>query len=112
MPQRVNAINKKISFYKAKKSSRINQQRKAETRTKIQLGGLLIKSGLTDLFSISPGTDLQLQEEEREKATLLLGALIEMNQGVSSLNPHKEKWALLGHSAFAEHFLSSRSLGK
>lgn len=77
---------------------------------KIQLGGLLIKSGLVEAFAISPGTDLQLDEHAREKATLLLGALIDMHQNIT-LNPHKssqkEEWKILGRSAFVNHFLSA-----
>lgn len=85
-------------------------QRKAETRTKIQLGGLLLKSGLAEIFSISPGTDLQLDEEGREKATILLGALIDMGQNIASAHSkpfQKEEWAILGKSAFITHFLST-----
>ena len=36
------------------------KERRAETRTKIQLGGLVMKSGLADLLNIQPGDDLQL----------------------------------------------------
>ena len=85
-------------------------QRKAETRTKIQLGGLLIKSGLAEVFSIPPRADLQLDEEGREKATILLGALIDMRQNIVSTHPklpQKEEWAILGKSAFITHFLNT-----
>ena len=100
--------NRKTTFYASKKASATSLQRKAETRTKIQLGGLVIKSGLTDVFSISAGADLQLDGEMREKATLLLGALIETSQNLT-LNPNqKEGLAALGHAAFAEHFLTSK----
>jgi hypothetical protein len=56
------------------KSSNAVTQRKSGTRTKIQSGVLLMKSGFTEVFSISLGADLQLDDEIREKATLLLGA--------------------------------------
>jgi hypothetical protein len=49
--------------------------RKLETRTKIQLGGLVLKSGLTEFLDISPGDDLQLDLGIREKAHALLGML-------------------------------------
>ncbi|MBY0291793.1 MAG: conjugal transfer protein TraD [Alphaproteobacteria bacterium] len=99
---------KKISFYTSKNLSVSTSRRKAETRTKIQLGGLVIKSGLTNVFSIAAGADLQLDSEAREKATLLLGALIETSQNLT-LNPtQKEGLAALGHAAFAEHFLTSK----
>jgi hypothetical protein len=101
---------KKISFYTSKNLSVSMSQRKAETRTKIQLGGLLLKSGLAEVFSISSGTDLQLDEEGREKATILLGALIDMRQNIVSTHPklpQKEEWAILGKSAFITHFLNT-----
>lgn len=102
--QKLNAINNQISLYASKKRLTTNHQRKAETRTKIQLGGILIKSGITDFFSISVGSDLQLDEQEREKVMLLLGALIEMNEKLSLNQTQKEEWALLGGSALADHF--------
>ena len=52
-----------------------NDIRKSHTRTKIQLGGLLLKSGLTDLLDIDQGDDLQLDFEKKDKAYILLGIL-------------------------------------
>ncbi len=111
MTQALAMTKKKISFYTAKKLSAANLQRKADTRMKIQLGGLLIKSGLVEAFAISPGTDLQLDEHEREKATLLLGALIDMRQTIAPIthkSSPKEEWKILGRSAFVTHFLGAR----
>ncbi len=74
-----------------------------------------MKSGLAEAFSISPSSDLQLNADEREKATLLLGALIDMHQNIVS-TPHnasqKEEWAILGRSAFVTHFLSTKQESK
>ena len=52
-----------------------NNLRKSHTRTKIQLGGLLLKSGLTDLLNDNPGDDLQLDFNKKDKAYILLGIL-------------------------------------
>jgi hypothetical protein len=49
--------------------------RKLETRTKIQLGGLVLKSGLSDFLDITPGDDLQLDLDLRDKAHALLGMM-------------------------------------
>ncbi|MBY0501362.1 MAG: conjugal transfer protein TraD [Alphaproteobacteria bacterium] len=106
---------KKISFYTSKKISASTSQRKAETRTKIQLGGLLLKSGLAEVFSITPGVDLQLDEEGREKATILLGALIDMRQNIVLTHPktsQKVEWAILGKSTFITHFLNMKQKEK
>ena len=70
-----------------------NNLRKKETRTKIQLGGLLLKSGLTELLGIDQGDDLQLDLAKKEKAYVLLGILAD------SYNSVKDE------SSFA-HFLS------
>lgn len=51
--------------------------RKQETRTKIQLGGLILKSGLADLLKIKQGDDLQLDALHRDKAHMLLGILLD-----------------------------------
>jgi len=108
MNQLLATTNRKVSFHKSKQNSFSKTQRKAETRTKIQLGGLLIKSGLADWFSIQVGSDLQLDEEEKEKATLLLGALIDMSKNLSLQDSKKEEWRILGRSAFMEHFLAAK----
>lgn len=52
-----------------------NNLRKSQTRTKIQLGGLLLKSGLTDFLNINQGDDLQLDFDKKDKAYILLGIL-------------------------------------
>lgn len=70
-----------------------NNLRKKETRTKIQLGGLLLKSGLTELLGIDQGDDLQLDFAKKDKAYVLLGILADSYNGVKD------------ESSFA-HFLS------
>ena len=52
-----------------------NQQRKARTRTLIQIGGLAELTPLLSICDINLGDDLQT--EHREKAALLLGILTE-----------------------------------
>ena len=111
MTQELALTKKQLSFQTSKKALFSKNQRKAETRTKIQLGGLLIKSGLTSKFQIHIGSDLQLDPDQQEKATLLLGALIEMNQNFPPHSSKKEEWAILGRSAFVEQFLSAKGRG-
>ena len=59
-----------------------NDLRKKETRTKIQLGGLLLKSGLTELLGIDQGDDLQLDFAKKDKAYILLGILADSYNSV------------------------------
>ncbi|MBP9691703.1 MAG: conjugal transfer protein TraD [Alphaproteobacteria bacterium] len=100
--------NKQLSFQTSRSISFSKNQRKAETRTKIQLGGLLIKSGIAVKFAIHIGSDLQLDPDQQEKATVLLGALIEMNENLPSYSSKKEEWAILGRAAFVDHFLTAK----
>lgn len=71
--------------------------RRSQTRTKIQLGGLLIKSGLTDLLNIQQGDDLQLDFDKKDQAYILLGILSD------TFNNVKDQASLM-------HFLSKGKL--
>lgn len=51
--------------------------RQSRTRTLIQLGGLLEKSGLIDALQIEMGQDLQKDSEVFSKIALLMGLLEE-----------------------------------
>lgn len=57
-------------------SRQINQQRAARTRTLIQLGGLVVKSGIIEKLGIEIGADLQKDELQKKKAYTFLGMLI------------------------------------
>lgn len=70
--------------------------RKLETRTKIQLGGLVLKSGLADLLHIMPGDDLQSNASKYEDAQILLGALIEASERLIQQEDMKDFWKTLG----------------
>jgi len=77
--------------------------RKARTRTLIQLGGLVEKSGLADLFDIKLGSDLQLDKEELLKAATLLGFLIEQyNEHCSPNSTQLRAWRQVGASSLAK----------
>lgn len=82
-------------------------QRKAQNRTKIQMGGLVLKSGLADALGILPGADLQLDILERDKATTLLGALSEAAENLLQDNTGeiKQTWDYRGQKALRETFL-------
>ena len=58
--------------------------RKSHTRTKIQLGGLIIKSGLADLLEINLGDDLQLDLDQRDKSYIILGILNEVTKQIQN----------------------------
>ena len=50
-------------------------ERAARTRTLIQLGGILVKSGLVKKLGIVIGSDLQQRDDHNTKACCLLGIL-------------------------------------
>ena len=99
--QILNATQNHLQRHKKKEETVAVHQRKAENRTKIQLGGLILKSGLANLLDILPGADLQLDEDEREKAAILLGALLEIVGTINQENAEEQKqlWAYKGLKA-------------
>ena len=66
--------------------------RKQRTRTLIQLGGLIEKSGLLDQFAISLGQDLQKDEDVREEVMVLLGALTSLAHEMKRGDYSRELW--------------------
>lgn len=76
--------------------------RKARTRTLIQLGGLIEKSGLLSNFDIVMGDNLQEDLEKKEQVFALLGSLLElkemMNQGEFHLDLLSQKGAKSFHA--------------
>lgn len=74
-------------------------QRKKETRTKIQLGGLLVKSTLPSSFDITPGDDLELDPSLKLSATIILGALLDLKKSLDDDPSLKSYWYALGKKA-------------
>lgn len=75
---------------------KVNKQQKSErrarTRTLIQLGGLVNMIGLTDLCGITEGEDLQLDLSAQDKAATLLGMLVTLiEQLPPTLSNEQEK---------------------
>ena len=60
-------------------------ERRARTRTLIQLGGLLTVSGLLELFDILPGDDLELDSTKSDNGATLLGCLITVMEQMPTL---------------------------
>ena len=86
----------------------LSDQRKAQNRTKIQLGGLIIKSGLAELFDIEIGEDLQLDSHAQSKATELLGALIEIHQRLQDDTSLRALTDITGRMAMQQSFIQDR----
>ena len=82
----------------------MNGLRKERTRTLIQLGGLLDKVGMTDLFNIELGQDLQLDPTIFDNVAALMGALAELKSSCdfSTLPQQKILWAEKGKQFLAK----------
>jgi hypothetical protein len=73
--------------------------RKARTRTLIQLGGLIEKSGLLPSLDIALGDDLQKDENCFEGASTLLGALMDIQKSLDDDKAQKMLWTKRGKKA-------------
>ena len=56
------------------------EERAAHTRTLIQLGGLVVKSGLAETLDIEKGADLQQDTSQKESALAMLGVFVSVNE--------------------------------
>ncbi len=109
--QQLNRHSWKYEHQKRKLLRIDTADRKAETRTKVQLGGLILKSGLASFLKIEPGDDLQLDPIARNKATTLLGVLLHMAEQLQ--NDHegtlKQECSYKGMKVMLQQFLKSKS---
>jgi len=69
-------LTKRIYRLQFQLSRKINKQRSARVRTLLQLGGLIVKSGIAQKLGIKIGADLQKEKEQKEKTYVLLGMFI------------------------------------
>ena len=105
------AKNEKGLLQQKRKLNRIMAQyktsnlalRRARTRTMIQIGGLVVKSGLADILGIELGQDLQMDAECFESNAVLLGGLMELKNILNQDDGEQQKllWATKGKEALA-----------
>ena len=83
--KRLHKVKQRITRYECQRTRYLHRRgetamqfRKARTRTLIQLGGLVEKSGILEPLNITPGDDLQKDYEHLESAAILTGALSEL----------------------------------
>ena len=90
---------------KFKASKKADSERRARTRSLIQLGGLVNVSGLSDFFDITLGDDLQGELVGNHKAARLLGALLELNSllnNKSGVDKKIKQWQEVGFKILVE----------
>ncbi|AIL13756.1 hypothetical protein IM40_10150 (plasmid) [Candidatus Paracaedimonas acanthamoebae] len=111
MTQQLNKHSWNLEHYKRKLKRFEVSDRKAENRTKIQLGGLILKSGLAELLEINPGDDMQLDSLARERATTLLGVLLNATEQLQN-DPDgtlKQECSHRGMKAMHQQFMRLKS---
>jgi hypothetical protein len=74
-------------------------QRRARTRSLIQLGGILEKAGIVETFGISLGADLQKDLPMKKPIAALFKALIDLNSLAQSDGANMTLWAQQGLEA-------------
>lgn len=92
----INRTRSKIASMTSKEVNFESANRKARTRTLIQLGGNVSLSGLTSLLGIQEGDDLELDFSSRDKAAILLGGLSELVMMLESSPDLRERWLQKG----------------
>ena len=70
--------------------------RKARTRSMIQLAGLMEKAGLLETFGLILGRDFQKDPEMKESITALYKGLLVLNELAQSEEVHLPLWAQQG----------------
>lgn len=75
-------------------------QRRARTRSLIQLGGLIEKAGLLEKFGVALGEDLQKSPHMKEPIAALFKGLLELGEMVNSDDVDLRLWAAQGLEAF------------
>ena len=80
-------------------------RRKKETRTKIELGGLIVKAGLLDAFGITLGDNLEEKDESgtiKPEIKALLGALIQIKETIANDEQSHTLWMQKGMKALTK----------
>jgi hypothetical protein len=89
---------------KGQKHRMDTHERRARTRTLIQLGGLVEKAGLLQAFGLETGDDLQKDADAFESAATLLGVLLEASEVLASplADAQQSLWHARGKEAFGD----------
>jgi hypothetical protein len=66
------------------------RQRRARTRTLIQMGGLINLTNIPEILGIVEGDDLQIDIQNMDKAAILLGMLMSLEENFTLLSSHED----------------------
>ncbi len=76
LQNKIHKIDQQINRLEMQQYQLKQNHKAARTRTLIQLGGLLVKSGIVKKLGLEIGADLQRDTEQKNKAYTLLGMLV------------------------------------
>ncbi len=79
---KLNRLQAQKAVLEKKLKLKVKSARKARIRTLIQMGGLINMVALPNLCGISDGDDLQLDLEASDKAAVLLGMLVHLEDSL------------------------------
>lgn len=80
-----------------------SKTRKSRTRTLIQMGGLVEKSGLMNALGLQAGDDLQKDSELFDKVSCLLGAFLDASECIQTDGESQEiLWSKRGKEHLSE----------
>lgn len=97
--QQINRLCKQRNREISAMKNKANATRQSRTRTLIQLGGILQKTGLLEAFDIRTGEDLQ-DYESRHKAAQLLGYLSGVFDTLDASEENLLSWQQAGERMF------------
>jgi len=84
-------------------------KRRARTRSLIQLGGIIEKAGLLDVFGVPLGLDLQKDPSIRDNIASLFKGLLVLKEIAASEDTNLQLWALQGLEELKSMNLSSKN---
>lgn len=101
----LNRLRTQQSSLQRKLDKQTKSERRARTRTLIQMGSLINMIGLADICNIVEGDDLQLDMDSRDKAATLLGMLVTLlEQLPPALSPeHLGRFKQKGIKTFKQY---------
>ena len=76
----IHKLRQDVAVNRQRTNTYASQKRREETRTKIELGGLVHKSQLSAILDIDLGDNLHGNPQNWEKEALILGALIDARE--------------------------------
>lgn len=79
--------------------------RRARTRSLVQLGGLIAKSGLLETFQLTLGDDFQRDPETKEPIAALFKGFLVLNEIAQSEDVSLRLWTTQGLEALAKQNL-------